>query len=167
MPDNTVHFPFAPLKVWLDCHIDRPMAQMLSYKDRAMFFRAQSSGHLTLMAADRLATSLGVHPRDIWDTWDSVSANERRPNPSEYDTLAKRTLKEAIAKATEGGRPVLVYRKMRAREGYSRQTYIQEYCFENDVRAKGVCLRVANEYHVYVVPFDVPATVLDWPRSER
>jgi hypothetical protein len=167
MPDNTLHFPFQPLKVWLDSHVTRPIAQMLSYKDRAMFFRAQSSGHLTLMAADRLATSLGVHPRDIWDNWDAVSAGESNPKPTEYDTLAKRVLKAAIAQTIEDGRPTLVYRKRKAREGYSRQTYCQEYIFENDVKAKAGCIRVGEEYHVYIFPLEVPATETGWPRAER
>jgi hypothetical protein len=156
MPNE--YFPFQPLKVWLDSHVDRPIAQMLSYKNRSMYFRGQSTGRFTLMAADRMATAFGVHPRDIWDDWDSISAPT--PKPSEYDTLAKRAVKLAVAQAIADGRPVLVYRKTKAKEGYGRQTYIQEHCFENNVRAKGACLRVADEYHVFVVPFDVQLEAL-------
>jgi hypothetical protein len=167
MSENTVHFPFAPLKAWLDSHIDKPLSHLLSYRDRNALSRAQTNGRLTFLAADRIATAFGVHPRDIWDTWDSVSASESNPRVTEYDTLAKRVLKSAVEQAIEEGRPVLVYRKRKSREGYSRQTYCQEYIVENNIKAKAGCVRIGEEYHVYIFPLEVPATILGWPRSER
>lgn len=84
-PLDREYLPIGPLADWIaELTIGTALENVIGSNDARSYHRAKKSGRITVLTADRIVTSLGAHPTQVWGlkTWAGV---DPRPITNEQE----------------------------------------------------------------------------------